>query len=270
MPPPHSLSSSSSHSPTPSYKVILDTRTMTTSLTKNCSTRLGVIFGYIMYLTINIFSGDLFDNSRELVTEYLPQMEKVYSFAVKIAPFISKAKQLERSGSSGGSSSGSNGGRQLAPEEGGSGGGNDGTLTEASSYSNGRLPSALQGDVVNPVTGSASSQSHLPHRQILFERRRSATLFTEEAVSPYSKADGRLNEVEILRRDIPVAVDMIILSRKAEEDSPVQGRDEQNNSDQTDTDPSTSNVNPAGRAMSESSDATELQKSTKKEKVVYI
>jgi len=54
----------------------------------------GVVIGYIVYLTINLFSGDLFDNSRELLKEYVPWFDGVFERVLLTLPVISKQHQL--------------------------------------------------------------------------------------------------------------------------------------------------------------------------------
>jgi len=69
-------------------------------LTFNCLFAIGVVIGYIVYLTINLFSGDLFDNSRELLKEYIPCMDGVFERVLQTFPMISKNYQLSISHSS--------------------------------------------------------------------------------------------------------------------------------------------------------------------------
>lgn len=219
-----------------------------------------------MYLTINIFSGDLFDNSRELVTEYLPQMERVFAFAVNIAPFISKAKQQEwaLSHSSSNNSSSSSSSNSRSPPDGG------GTLTEATSYTNQRLPTSSvggqqdNGHVANPITTNTTTtntttttttgQSNTLGSRILAERRRSATLTT------------------ILPRDAAVAVSMSIsyptspTPRMVVEVSSEKIHGE-NQSNLTYAEPASSNVYPVN---SDSPENNIEQQNTADDKVMYI
>ena len=229
-----------------------------------------------MYLTINIFSGDLFDNSRELVTEYLPQMERVFAFAVNIAPFISKAKQQEwaLSHSSSNNSSSSSSSNSRSPPDGG------GTLTEATSYTNQRLPTSSvggqqdNGHVANPITTNTTTtntttttttgQSNTLGSRILAERRRSATLTTEIGPSSYG--------IEILPRDAAVAVSMSIsyptspTPRMVVEVSSEKIHGE-NQSNLTYAEPASSNVYPVN---SDSPENNIEQQNTADDKVMYI